>query len=150
MRYVEAPQELVHGPGIFLAGGITGCRDWQAELVEKLRGVKATVYNPRRADFPMDDPDAAKEQITWEYYALNGSDCVSFWFCRETVCPIVLFELGACMERDQDFIVGMDPDYSRRQDVEIQLGLRHPEKPINLTLDDQATSIMGFINLFGD
>ena len=122
----------------------------EANLGLATAGMLVVDVDGKRNRWMMDDPDAAQEQITWEYYALNGSDCVSFWFCRETICPIVLFELGACMERKQDFIVGMDPDYQRRQDVEIQVGLRHPGKIINLTLDDQAHKIRDFVLLFDD
>jgi hypothetical protein len=35
-------------PAVFLAGGITGCPDWQAELVRMLADVPVALLNPRR------------------------------------------------------------------------------------------------------
>lgn len=105
---------------IFLAGGITGCPDWQQEVIEAVKHLDITVYNPRRKDFPIDDPSAAEAQINWEFSKLRKADCVSFWFCRETLCPITLFELGATMERMGRCIIGVHPEYKHRQSVEIQ------------------------------
>ncbi len=47
------------GPSLFLAGGITGCPDWQRQLRDKLADTPLTLLNPRRANFPIDDPRAA-------------------------------------------------------------------------------------------
>lgn len=109
---------------IFLAGGITGCPDWQAGVITELQHVPITVFNPRRKNFPIGDPNAAEEQVTWEFNKLREAEYVSFWFCKETLCPIVLFELGATMERTRKCIIGVDPHYPRRQDVEIQAKLK--------------------------
>jgi hypothetical protein len=136
-RYIEAPRTYVATglpePLVFLAGGITGCLDWQSEVVRELQplGEKAkvewpcTILNPRRAKFPMSDPSAAEEQIMWEFMGLRLAHIVVFWFAAETVQPIVLYELGATLERwshdhRQQIVIGMDPKYQRRQDVEIQ------------------------------
>ena len=37
-------------------------------------------YNPRRKDFPINDPIASEEQITWEFEHLKNSDIIIFWF----------------------------------------------------------------------
>jgi len=109
---------------MFLAGGITDCPDWQRDLVLELHSTNLTVYNPRRANFPIGDPSAAQEQIAWEHERLHVADAVSFWFPCETLCPIVLFELGAALERHQHLVVGVHEQYPRRQDVEVQCGLQ--------------------------
>ena len=85
---IEAPNEVYSLENnknfkLFLAGGISNCPDWQAELIEKIKDLPGlTVYNPRRKNFPMDDPKAAEAQITWEYNKLKGVDGILFWFSK--------------------------------------------------------------------
>lgn len=127
----EAPIQPVPttDPQIFLAGGITGCPDWQAEAIAAFSelGAAVTLYNPRRALFPIHDPTAAEDQITWEYRMLTAADAVLFWFPADTLCPIVLYELGAQSKTNKVLFVGTDPAYARRTDVVVQLRLARPE-----------------------
>jgi hypothetical protein len=101
--YVEAPTEYDGpGPSLFLAGGISGTHDWQAEVVERLADLPLVLLNPRRRNFPMDGPSAAEGQIAWEFRHLRRATAVLFWFPPETLCPIALFELGGrTMVREQ-------------------------------------------------
>jgi hypothetical protein len=156
--YVEAPNSFHDAPHplVFFAGGITGCPDWQAALCDRLQsgGVPGTILNPRRADFPIHDPTAAEQQIAWEFGALRQADVISFWFCKETLNPIVLLELGAALERvnwqrsstdeaSQQLVIGVEPGYARAQDVQIQSRLALPWDPppyVN-SLDQLATAI---------
>ena len=129
MTYIEAP-DAYDGPGpcLFLAGGISGTHDWQTELVSLLADLPLVLLNPRRRNFPMDDPSAAQAQIEWEFRYLRRATAVLFWFPPETLCPIALFELGERIaEPKQTLFVGTHPDYKRRLDVEIQLKLARPE-----------------------
>lgn len=131
IEYIEAPSSALgkHRNRLFLAGGITGCPDWQADVVNELTmaGVdELTVYNPRRKDFPIHDPTAAAAQIAWEYAKLGRASSVLFWFPCETLCPIVLYELGAQSKQFKPIFVGCHPDYQRKQDVIIQLQLARP------------------------
>jgi hypothetical protein len=150
MRCVEVEALNEHEPGplpsLFLAGGITGCPDWQREMVHRLHDVPAVLLNPRRANFPIDDPTAARAQIDWEFRHLRQADAILFWFPRETLCPITLYELGAwSLYRDQHgpkpLFIGAHPDYPRRQDVEIQTGLVRPKLRIVHALSDLAASV---------
>lgn len=124
--------EPVNHPTVFLAGGITGCEDWQMEIINFLRqnanGTNGTILNPRRKSFPIHDPNASRDQIMWEHAALWGSDVVSFWFAGgASVQPIVMFEFGMHLGRfcagigPRRLVVGVDPDYRRRLDVQHQL-----------------------------
>ena len=80
-RYVEPPAEFVgEGAAVFLAGGITGCEDWQSRARALLAPTGAWILNPRRAHFPLDDPTAAPHQIDWEFRHLRRADVVLFWF----------------------------------------------------------------------
>jgi hypothetical protein len=140
MLYFEAPAEtwvLSDIPSVFLAGGITDCSDWQAEIVAKLGDLDVALLNPRRANFPIHDPSAALEQINWEFYALKGADIVSFWFdAGPSVQPIALYKLGFhAANLNKKLIVGRDPGYLRALDVDIQLGLVRPTLPIHDSLD---------------
>lgn len=146
MRYVEALDSPKHEPGdifVFMAGGITGCPNWQQELVELLSDVDGLVLmNPRRADFPIGDPNAALEQVTWEHEHLRMADAILFWFPKETLCPIVLYELGAwSMVRRKALWVGVHPDYARRLDVEIQTQLARPDVQVVYSLEALADQI---------
>lgn len=126
--YVEAPDEYTGtGPSLFLAGGITGTHDWQAEVVGRLADLPLVLLNPRRRNFPIDDPSAAEAQIGWEFRHLRRASAVMFWFPPETLCPIALFELGGrVLVPEQALFVGTDPAYQRRLDVAIQLKLARP------------------------
>jgi hypothetical protein len=48
-----------------LAGGITGCPDWQSKLINLLRNEDIVIFNLRRKNFPIHDPTAVEEQIKW-------------------------------------------------------------------------------------
>lgn len=144
MIYVEAVEKYrIRGDeSIFLAGGITNCPVWQDEMVEYLKEMALTVLNPRRKDFPIGDPGAALEQIKWEHNALRDVGKILFWFPCETICPIVLYELGAWSMTQKTLYIGVHPDYSRRQDVEIQTGLVRPEIEIVYSLDELAGQVI--------
>ena len=164
MYYCEAPlpvpNEAYLKPSVFLAGGITGCLNWQGEIRKLLADFDLTLLNPRRADFPMDDPDAAEAQILWEHQQLHAATAVSFWFPPETLCPITLFELGAWSHwQGQRFdaetqtqtlcrkpiFVGAHPNYQRRQDILIQMKLQRPEVAVVSTLDELARQIAQWV-----
>jgi hypothetical protein len=129
--YVEAPtpyhdvlpDEARDWPKVFLAGGITGCRDWQGDIARVFAPFKMVVMNPRRETFDVTDPNASEAQITWEFNHLIAADLIMFWFSHETVQPITLFELGSWLHSDKPLVVGVDPRYSRAADVRIQSSL---------------------------
>jgi len=159
----EAPMrpdyEDVDDMSLFLAGGITGCPDWQSDLIGKLAANWAvkkplTVYNPRRKDFDINNPDMTREQITWEHYYLKGEPtcrhAISFWFCDDAIQPITLLEFGRWITRKSthanegvfnsavEVFVGIEPGYEREQDVRIQLEL---ERGVN---NDESEPDYGF------
>jgi nucleoside 2-deoxyribosyltransferase-like protein len=141
VRYIEAPAELgpdVTGPVLFLAGGITDCPDWQGEAAAMLRDQPGlTVVNPRRAVY---DADVAVEQITWEHTHLHRAAVILFWFTSGSPQPIALYELGVHVTRGAPIVVGADPDYPRRLDVEVQLSLARPGLPVHRTLADTVSA----------
>lgn len=48
-RVVTAPEALPDRIDLFIAGGISGCQDWQRYLLALLGGMGIIVANPRRA-----------------------------------------------------------------------------------------------------
>lgn len=138
---IEAPERVgfkVDTIQIFLAGGITNCPDWQQEMIQLLEDADLILLNPRRADFPIHNSDAAEEQIKWEYDHLRLANAILFWFPCETLCPIVLYELGAWSMTDKPLFVGVHPDYARRRDVDIQTELARLDVEIVYSLGELA------------
>jgi hypothetical protein len=146
MTYVEAPTEYTGtSPSLFLAGGITGCDDWQSRMTEILDPLDLVVLNPRRNDFPIDDPTAAERQIHWEHRHLRRATARLFWFPSATLCPITLYELGAWSMMPGPLFVGVDPAYARRRDVEIQTSLVRPDVRVVRSLPDLAAQVSRYV-----
>lgn len=129
-------------PTLFLAGGISGCPNWHDLLVELLASSELTLLNPRRENFPIDDPSASRFQIQWEFEHLHKAQAISFWFPSETLCPITLYELGVWNMSGKPVFIGMHPDYARRCDVEIQTSLVRPDLIPVYSLEDLARQIL--------
>ncbi|MEM7578734.1 MAG: nucleoside 2-deoxyribosyltransferase domain-containing protein [Cyanobacteria bacterium P01_A01_bin.80] len=142
-KYIEALAEFDgQGKAIFCAGGISNCPDWQSEMVELLKPLPWKIINPRRQNFPIHDPDAARQQIEWEHRHLRLATTILFWFPQETLCPITLYELGAWSMTDKPLFIGIHPNYPRRQDVEIQTSLVRPDVKIVYSLEDLANMVL--------
>ncbi len=142
MKYVECPQ-VYEGKekSLFMAGGITGCRNWSKDLVEMLKETDLTLLNPRRKNYNPRAPNIAREQITWEFYHLAKASVASFWFPPETLCPITLYELGKKTAKTKPLFIGIDPNYARKIDIEIQTELDRPEVKIVYSLEELAEQI---------
>jgi hypothetical protein len=147
MKYIEAPEEYKgNEKAIFLAGGISNCPDWQSELVKYLENEDILLFNPRRKIFPENNSLESEKQIKWEYKYLKKSDIISFWFPRETLCPITLYELGKSYMTDKTIFVGINPDYERKLDIEVQTKLARPKIEIVYSLDKLAMEIKNSLN----
>lgn len=141
MRIITAPEPYIpqeHDVTVFLAGGITNCPNWQSEVIKDLNvDYKYTdtfvLFNPRRENFPIDDPSAADKQIEWEYKMLERCDIFSMYFSSgDSDQPICMYELGRNILRMQmkyptdwknRIIITVEDDYKRKQDVLIQTKL---------------------------
>lgn len=116
---------------IFLAGGITGCRNWQQEVIDHLHGfvgrddTQVVVYNPRQENFDINNLYAATDQITWEYQYLNQVDIFSMYFVGgDQVQPICMYELGRYTKAYDEYqVINTEKDYIRKGDVAIQVAL---------------------------
>lgn len=147
MKYVECPEVYNDTDlSLFLGGGITDCPDWQAEITNKLSDIPLVLLNPRRPT----KPDDSYEQIKWEFDHLEKADLRLFWFCKETLCPIVLFELGKWIHLDKTpkgkLLIGIDKGYERLEDVVIQTNLVRDDVKIVHSLEEIAGQIKDLIN----
>ena len=130
---ISSNQELI--PDIFLAGGVTYSPNWQKEALEMLAGTDLTVANPRRDEIISAIGETARRQIIWEFENLKSAKVVLFWFPNaETI--ITFLELGKELARESNIVVGVDPDYNRRFDIETQVYLESPDAVIYSTLGE--------------
>ena len=154
----------------FLAGGITNCHDWQSKVIDELirldkeeqtmknnivKDYNLVIFNPRRENFPINDPTAARNQITWEFDNLEMMDIFSMYFCAgESDQPICMYELGrnvavlTALNDDPLYYIclSVENEYKRKQDVEIQMELALGESYL---LENGVVEPSDFIN-FGD
>ena len=130
---ISSNQELI--PDIFLAGGVTYSPNWQKEALEMLAGTDLVVANPRRDEIISAIGETARQQIIWEFENLKSAKVVLFWFPNaETI--ITFLELGKELARKSNIVVGVDPDYNRRFDIETQVYLESPDAVIYSTLGE--------------
>lgn len=159
MKVITAPESIMylsHNDNIlcFLAGGITGCINWQNEVIESLHDFQndsfslhdLVLYNPRQEQFDVNDKSASEKQIKWEFDRLNSCDILSVYFTAGSLQPITLYELGKygemmrkchnLKEINSYVIVSVEKGYERALDVKYQLAYAFNNK---LKVDFDAT-----------
>lgn len=147
MRYIQCPEGLDTLDSwfypVFLAGGITGCPEWQPILADllSLEPDRLVLLNPRRKGWDVNNSHLSEDQVQWEYDHLKLVKLTSFWFPCEALCPITLFELGSKSAKRDPIVVGCHPDYQRRFDVITQLQLARPSIDVVSSLEELAVQI---------
>lgn len=148
--YIEAPTEYQPAVGersVFLAGGITGCPDWQAEARERIhdRMPEAVVINPRRSVFDPSSDEAL--QVEWEHRHLHLVDVVLFWFPdASSDQPIAMYELGAALHRGASVAVGAEQAWHRYRNLAAQVRLADRNAEIHTGLDDLARAAVALLS----
>ena len=122
---------------VFLAGGITNCKEWQKEVIEELSFDDVSIYNPRQEHFDITDKSASYKQILWEFERLEQMDIFSMYFCNDNSDqPICMYELGRNIIRmqnrfpndwDKRIIISVEDGYKRAKDVFVQVELCAPK-----------------------
>lgn len=145
---------------VFLAGGITKCPNWQKEVIAELQRYdlpNLVVFNPRRENFPIGNPNASQEQIEWEFFWLERIDIFSMYFSSgDSVQPICMYELGRNLfkmnfyGRANQCVVSVEKGYKREQDVIIQSKLATSMDLVNTDANPitHARKIAEVYNLF--
>jgi hypothetical protein len=135
--YVESLPVSGDPVKVFLAGGITGCENWQKtviDILEKDLPDDVLIYNPRREEFDTESRISARAQIEWEFRHLEEMDIFTMFFAASntSVGPICLYELGRYIPRMQmrfptdwqnRIVIGIEAGYSRQLDVIEQVDL---------------------------
>lgn len=118
---------------IFLAGGLMDVPDWQSGAAARLEAeCDLTPIHPRRPSFTEADHIP---QIEWEFRHLMAADVLLFYFTKETLCPITLFEYGKWLSRGKRLFVAIEDGYRRSTDVVVQTRLERPSQRIWGDLD---------------
>jgi nucleoside 2-deoxyribosyltransferase-like protein len=151
MKVVYAPNyhfPITHEKTLYLAGGVAGCLDWQADVIKALEKTSLTIFNPRRQTLLANMPELVQAQREWEFGNLSTARSVLFWFPKESLCPSTNYELGACLEAAftrknkgqpfQPLFIGVHPDHSRYADI-LSILMLHPFKP---TVSDSVKGLV--------
>ena len=70
---------------------------------------------------------------------------ILFWFPKESICPIALYELGAWCMTDKPLLIGVERQYERKIDIEEQTALIRPGIKIVYSLNDLAGQVMDYL-----
>ena len=87
---------------------------------------------------------------------MENSDIIFFYFPKESVCPIALYELGRMisyyrLELDRVVIVGCDEDYSRKNDLDIQIELAtHGDLVVHRGLDSTVANLQSLLGKYAE
>jgi len=86
---------------LFLAGSIDQgmAENWQQEIIDELKDLDITIYNPRRLDWDSsweqkEENKNFKHQVSWELSCLEKSDLIVMYFAPDSKSPISLLEMG--------------------------------------------------------
>ena len=143
MRVITAPEKYEYHLGdvkCFLAGGITNCPDWQSKVIKYVQQMdkemdlrRLVLFNPRQKNFPINNPNAAEEQIKWEFDRLDNCSIFTMYFCNsDSDQPICMYELGrniVCIQHEYEndwesrIIISVEDGYKRQKDVQVQVNL---------------------------
>lgn len=158
-QIITAPStELPKFKTVFLAGGITNCKEWQKAVIRELEYEDVSLFNPRQEHFDVSDRSASYNQILWEFERLEQMDVFSMYFCNDNSDqPICMYELGRNIVRmqnrspsdwDKRILISVEDGYKRKSDVLIQTELATRNKVFvetNATPDLHAQYIKGTI-----
>ena len=146
-QIITAPSiEIPKFISVFLAGGITNCKEWQKVVIEELKFEDISLFNPRQEHFDVSDKNASYKQILWEFERLEKMDIFSMYYCNDNSDqPICMYELGRNIVRMQNrfpsdwekrIVISVENGYKRQADVLIQTELATQNK---IFVDTNAT-----------
>lgn len=152
-RCVVAPEPLsvapMDGPVVFIAGGISGCPDFQATVISALSRDHVVLLNPRRAEFDLTDSNAVEQQVQWEvdHRWHESLAYILFWFPKsDSPQPIAMLELGDALARPAlPIVIGADPRFPRHRDVVLQCRAARPGLTVHTSLNEVITGMQNLL-----
>ena len=173
IKIITAPEMVDFSPNsikVFLAGGIQKCPMWQDRVIKNFTSIEMKsnidiyLINPRRPNFPINDPSAADVQIKWEFDMLERCDIFSMYFANtlESDQPICFYELGRNIERMKKrfpfdwwerIVVTCEKGFRRWKDVDVQTSLATDDEVVvnlvenDVELKEHTRAILGAISM---
>lgn len=120
---------------VFLGGSIEmgSAENWQDAITDVLLsvGTLSYIFNPRRDNWDSSWEQSIhnsefKDQVEWEFHALNISEYIIFYFDPNTKSPITLMELGYHLAKcAHKCLVYCPSGYWRKGNVDVMCKLHH-------------------------
>lgn len=154
MIHIRPPQSLEEAGKygqlkVFLCGSIEmdQAREWQSEIVRKLKDANIVILNPRRENWDSSWKQELSDrnfvgQVEWELDAIEMADLVAVHFEPDTKSPITMLEIGLFAKSDpKKLIIHCPEGFWRKGNIDIvcrRYGIKQVE-----TLDELAGEIRG-------
>ncbi|MDE1847070.1 MAG: nucleoside 2-deoxyribosyltransferase domain-containing protein [Candidatus Micrarchaeota archaeon] len=122
-------------------------REWQSEIVRKLKDANIVILNPRRENWDSSWKQELSDrnfvgQVEWELDAIEMADLVAVHFEPDTKSPITMLEIGLFAKLDpKKLIIHCPEGFWRKGNIDIvcrRYGIKQVE-----TLDELAGEIRG-------
>ncbi|MDE1761990.1 MAG: nucleoside 2-deoxyribosyltransferase domain-containing protein [Candidatus Micrarchaeota archaeon] len=122
-------------------------REWQSEIVRKLKDANIVILNPRRENWDSSWKQELSDrnfvgQVEWELDAIEMADLVAVHFEPDTKSPITMLEIGLFAKSDpKKLIIHCPEGFWRKGNIDIvcrRYGIKQVE-----TLDELAGEIRG-------
>lgn len=145
MQIINFPNysKIEHDNTIFLMGN-NKYPSWQHKFIECLypHDLKVTLLDPYNKNNQLDKV----LQFEWENNGIRISTCVIFWFSNEDFEPIHFITYGNILtENYQKIIVGCDPDFKYKLELEKISELINDEIKLKNSLDELINELVDYI-----
>lgn len=128
---------------VFLAGSASF--PWRIEFEKKLNDHELTLIDPT---YKKNDPWTRIDHIRWEHEHIDKADVLLAWLPANeetklhTLSLTTLFELGRFAQmKEKKIVMGIHPEYYKRNEVMLQLSILRPEVEIVSSLDELAVEL---------
>ena len=126
MEEIKAPNKFKDKIYVFLAGSIEmgKAEDWQKKVCRELSEFEnIVILNPRRDDWDTTWEQSIEnkqftEQVEWELEAQEKANYIIMNFCKDTIAPISLLELGLFIKSGK-MMVACPKEFHRKGNVDI-------------------------------
>jgi len=144
---VKAPNEYnsLERYTIFLAGSIDEgrARPWHLEVVKALDPFDILILNPKREEWDASWEQSAdnpqfREQVTWEFKAMQNSDMILFVFTEESKAPVSMYEYGR-FAHIKDSLICVEEGFYRQGNLDLYSSF--DEIPIYHNLDEMIMDL---------